>query len=322
MTNQRHSANKHTRRPTLSATLTAAIAVLITLLTACSASNPTPQPVSTIASSPQNPTPPAATTSHTSKPATPSQPLSTEIPQTTSKPGPTANPQPTTTATNPFQTTPAPPEPPATEEPTTPSTTAQPIETGQIAPLKLDTPQAIESQLSTEEFDCLSEIAEPDRLHQVLSNIDLQKPEEMERIITCLHDETLLRLTVTGITADSGPFSIETSQCLRSRFIEADLRSILMNGLDGNAESAMAAGLAALTTIINCLNDQEWETIAPTLDMNPGDRKILMCIANELGGPQEMAKAITDHQGEGFTNFQKASEQCGPKTVPENIQNN
>ena len=87
-------------------------------------------------------------------------------------------------------------------------------------------------------------------------------------------------------------------------------------GIEGNPGRAMAGSMAGLSVTVACLTDQEWEATAPMLGMSPDERVGMQCLLAELGGPAEMAKAMTAAQEGQFTNLARAGTECGLEMGP------
>ena len=179
-----------------------------------------------------------------------------------------------------------------------------------LASLVLDDPEAVASELSDSELACLAGTADIDRLLQIFAAPDLAAPEERTQLITCLEDETLLRIFLTGFIGESGPLTLETSECLRTGFEGIDLRSVMLAGTEGDEESAMAGSMAAFTMTLACLSEEEWLAIAPAMGMDPSERDSLLCITEELGGPEGMAQALSGENESGLMAFFAASAEC------------
>ena len=205
-------------------------------------------------------------------------------------PEPTATQMPTNTPA-PEPTVPA-PQP--TEAPTAAPPVQQPATVpGQLAPLVLDDPVSVASELSDGELACLTGIAETDRLLQIFSDPTLATPKEQAQFINCLEDESLTRLFLTELIGDTGPLSVETSDCIRSGMEGVDLRSVMLAGSGGDEQSAMVGGMSAFFLSLSCLNDEEFAAAAPALDMTSEDRESLDCVLEQLGGPEGMAAVFS-----------------------------
>ena len=179
-----------------------------------------------------------------------------------------------------------------------------------LASLVLDDPEAVASELSDSELACLAGTADIDRLLQIFAAPDLAAPEERTQLITCLEDETLLRIFLTGFIGESRPLTLETSECVRTGFEGIDLRSVMLAGTEGDEESAMAGSMAAFTMTLACLSEEEWLAIAPAMGMDPSERDSLLCITEELGGPEGMAQALSGENESGLMAFFAASAEC------------
>ena len=243
--------------------------------------------------------------------------------------GPASTPTPTPdTAPTPLPVTPtalpptSTPEPTATTPPTaTPTTslTSGAATPGVLTPLNIQDPQALTSGLSEVELECIG--GDPGRLALALTAGGTSSMAEQAEIIACLDDGTVDRLFLAGFVPVAGPLSPESSRCIRSAFRVINPRSVLLAGLEGDPETAMSGSVAAFTVALACLTDEEWTAAAPRLGLGPGDRDGMVCIMAALGGPSEMATAITGamdaEQVEEGTALFDAGLECGMEQAQE-----
>ena len=182
---------------------------------------------------------------------------------------------------------------------------------GGIAPLRMDDPLAIASELSESELACLASVADTDRLLQLFASPELASPEEQVQLIGCLEDETVLRIFLTGMIGDAGPLGEESSACIRGGMEGLDLRSVMLAGSTGNEQAAMIGGMSAMFLTIACLSDEEFAAAAPALDMSPDDRESLNCVMENLGGPEGMAETLGKGDESSFMALFGAAMGCG-----------
>ena len=186
----------------------------------------------------------------------------------------------------------------------------------------LDDPEAVAAELSNQELACLAGVADVARLLTIFNDPGTATAEEQVELVNCLQDETLTRMFLTGLIQDMGALNTETSACVRAGFREIDLRSVMLAGLQGDPGTAMSGGMAALFLTMACLNQEEWNAAAPTMDMEPNDREGMQCLLAEMGGPQGMAAALGDGDESGFMALFAAAAGCGldmggpPSQVP------
>ena len=230
-------------------------------------------------------------------------------------PTPTATPTPVPTPTPTATPTPVPtPIPTATPIPTpTPTVQApEPVtDSGGIAPLPLDDPMAIASELSESELGCLAGVADVGSLMQIFAAPELASPEEQAQVIGCLGDETLLRMFLTGILAGSGPLSVETSQCIRTGMKGVDLAAVMLAGTTGDEQAAMAGSMSAFILTLMCLNEDEWQGAAVSLGAAPEERENLQCVLDEMGGPEGFAETLAAGDEASFFALFGAIATCG-----------
>ena len=262
--------------------LPATIAILITLL-ACAGETTVPDATETPAPSPN--------AAATLLPATPPAPTETPPPSPTETPtgAPTAPPT-------------IPPTPPTK---------------GVLIPLDIQNPQALESSLSEAELAC---VGDPERLARTLAGPGTAPREEQAELLGCLEDQTLTRLFLAGFVSRPEPLSVETSACVRAAFEVIEPRTVMTAGIEGDPGRAMAGSMAAFLTTTACLNDLEWEEASLITAMSSGEREGARCLMSALGGPGQMAEAMTA-AGEGnFDALAEAGETCGLDMGPPPVQ--
>ena len=230
-----------------------------------------------------DPTPAPETQAPTSAPAPTATTTPTEIPVPTESPTerPTAAPRAT----------------PASS--TAPKPTETPMPDSRIAPLQMQDSGAFRSALSEAELACIGE-----------------NPERQTRFVGCLEDETLARVFLAGFVPGPEPLSQETSDCVRDAFAVIDPRAVMTAGIEGDPGRAMAGSMAGLFVTMACLTDQEWEAKAPILGMSPDERAGMQCLLAELGGPGQMAAAMTAAQEGEFAELASAGAECGLEMGP------
>ncbi len=239
-------------------------------------------------------------------------PTPTATPAPTATPPPTATPAPTWT---PIPTaTPIPTETPRPTPSEAPSMTGS--SSGGIAPLRMDDPLAIANELSPEELACIAGVDDVGNLLQLLTAPEMATPEQRVQLVGCMEDETLLRLFLTGLIGESGPLSVETSDCIRTAVEGIDLRSVMLAGNEGDEQAAMVGSMSAMFLTLGCLNDEEFAASAPALDMTPEDRESLDCVFAQLGGPEGIAEALGSEDGAGVMAIFGAAIGCGLQMGP------
>ena len=246
--------------------------------------------------------PTGAAADATVSPAT-EAPTATAMPSPT--PEPTATPKPTAT-TAPTAT--AVPEPEVTPEP---AAAAQAPGTGAIAPLRLNDPLMVASELSESELACLAGVADIARLMEIFAAPELASPEERTMSIGCLEDETVLRIFLTGLIEGSGPLSLETSACIRTGWGGVDQRALMASGPEGGEEAAMVGSMSAFILTLMCLNEEEWQVAAARLGAAPEERENLQCLLEKLGGPEGFAETIGAGDESSFAALFGAIAECG-----------
>ena len=168
-----------------------------------------------------------------------------------------------------------------------------------ITPLMMDDPETLASELSESETACLAGTADAERLGRILYGTEESTPEELNAILGCLQDETLLRLLLSGFVQDPAPLSMETSACIRTGFEKIDLRGAMLATVLGNEQDKMM--FASIFVTIACLNDEEWETAATVLGVDLGTKAAMMCLLEEMGGTAGLTAALEPGAEESFT---------------------
>ena len=266
--------------------------VILAALLACGEQTPTqggavatvPAPAEGSTSSP-SPVTPAAEPTETPQ----------AVPTETSGPGAATTPLPANT-----------PAQDATSEPTPAPREEPPNKV--ITPLMMDDPETLASELSESETACLAGTADAERLGRILYGTEESTPEELNAILGCLQDETLLRLLLSGFVQDPAPLSMETSACIRTGFEKIDLRGAMLATVLGNEQDKMM--FASIFVTIACLNDEEWETAATVLGVDLGTRAAMMCLLEEMGGTAGLTAALEPGAEESFTALILAVTDC------------
>ena len=168
-----------------------------------------------------------------------------------------------------------------------------------ITPLMMDDPETLASELSESETACLAGTADAERLGRILYGTEESTPEELNAILGCLQDETLLRLLLSEFVQDPAPLSMETSACIRTGFEKIDLRGAMLAIVLGNEQDKMM--FASIFVTIACLNDEEWETAATVLGVDLGTKAAMMCRLEEMGGTAGLTAALEPGAEESFT---------------------
>ena len=164
------------------------------------------------------------------------------------------------------------------------------------------------AELSKDELACFAESGDTQALTLALISPGSATHQEQATLIGCLEDDTVGRLFLAGFVGDTGPLSLETSTCIQA---EINPRAVMTAGIEGNPGAAMAGSMAAFSVTQACLNDEEWETQASQMGMGPAERQGLQCLIRELGGPAEMAAAMTAASQGNITIFSAARMACG-----------
>ena len=265
-----------------------ALVALVALL-ACGGDDATEAPTESAVSQPTRaPTAviaPTATPAPTNTPAP--APTDTPVPAPTNTPEPTPAPQPTEA-----------PAPPAQGS-------------GTIRPLQLDNPLNVAGELSDAELACASGVADLNRLLQIFSAPELADPDEISQLIDCMEDETVLRLFLTQLVGLEEPLSEETSGCVRAGIDGAVARDVIQSGMSGDAQSAMAGSMSAFFLVLTCFNEEEFAAAAPSLGVPVDDREGMLCLAEELGGPEKVMAALSGQDEDAMMALIGAGITCG-----------
>ena len=268
------------------------VLAFLATLTACTGAMPTPNPTET-------PAPAGIAT-------TPALPANIPTQQGAATPTPSPEPTPTVRPTGAEAATPA--------STPTPEPTSNQTPDSRLAPLPYQDLEGLRAAVSDGEVSCLTDY--PEKLAQVFSESETTSPEEYARRLGCLTDETVARLFLTGLVPGPNPISMEASNCFREAFEVIDPRSVMTAGTDGDSERAMAGNMTSLMVSLACLTDEEWARVDPEREIRPEDGAGMQCLVDALGGPGQMAEAVTLAQEGEVATFNAASEVCGTEPVP------
>ena len=170
------------------------------------------------------------------------------------------------------------------------------------------------SALSETELTCIGD--DPEQLIRALTGASPSSREEQAEFFGCLEDETLARIFLAGFVPGPGPLSQETSGCVRAEFEVIEPRTVMTAGMEGDPGRAMAGSMAGLFVTMACLNDEEWRTAGPQVGMGPDEREGMQCLLAALGGPGQMAVAMTAAQEGDITEMAQAGMECGLEMGP------
>ncbi len=204
-----------------------------------------------------------------------------------------------------------------TEAPTN-SPTRKPQTPKLLTPLNVEDAQAVASQLSEPELECIGR--NPAGLAYRLYG--QSRPRGIyEETIDCLDDDTLDQIFLAAFLPYAGTLGPESSDCLRAAFWVIRPRAVMTGGDEDDPNPGRGGFLTVFAAIAACLNDQEWAAAAPQLEMEQDDRDHALCLMAALGGPSEMVTAMIDAVGprgvkEG-TAWSNADIECSMQTMPE-----
>lgn len=173
-------------------------------------------------------------------------------------------------------------------------------------------PDALMSQLTAREMECLLEGVDIARLVELQEDPSLATPEEAEKAIACLGDESALRAFLTELIGLTGPLSEDTSDCLRAGFGTFDVRSVMLaRQVAAGRQESRAGSASAFMLTLSCLNEEEWGLYVSPLVMDQDDRGKLQCVVETLGGPAELAAALQSGEGGVSETPLNAAIDCG-----------
>ena len=159
-----------------------------------------------------------------------------------------------------------------------------------LRPVDLTVPGSLALVISEEELACVSAGGLSGALESPMS----AAPEQQAAVLECLTDEHVLRVFLGAMTGPLGELSAETSGCVRRGTAPLDLRRVMTSGLQGDEQEAMAGGMAGLVVVTACLSEEEFALAGPAMGMTPGDREAQLCLAEVMGGVEEVAAALAD----------------------------
>ncbi len=170
------------------------------------------------------------------------------------------------------------------------------------------------SALSETELTCIDD--DPEQLTRALTGAGPSSRDEQATLLGCLEDETLARIFLAGFVPGPEPLSEKTSDCVRSAFDVIDPKAVMSAGMEGDPARAMAGSMTGLYVTMACLNDEEWKTAGPQVGMGPDEREGMVCLMEALGGPGNMAAAMTAAQEGDITGLAQAGMECGLEMGP------
>ncbi len=187
---------------------------------------------------------------------------------------------------------------------------------GVLSPLSPHDTEEINSELSEAELACLKEGSPGLHLGWAFILPSYGDPQERVEIIGCLEDETIARIHLADIAEGVDPLSLESSTCVRAAFNEIDPRSMMLAKVEGFPEDTLNSATTLSLVTMACLNDAEWETTAEWVREDPELREVMQCMMEKLGGPGEMAVAMTVEDEEHQKALAEAAAACAEETRP------
>ena len=165
--------------------------------------------------------------------------------------------------------------------------------------------------LSAGEIGCLSGAGVTPEMLQDPSVLDSATPEQQAQVMGCLEDDTLMNLFLSGLVGDLNQLSEESNDCIQAGMRDIDLRAIMMAGESEDDPAFVAGAMSAMFMSVSCLNDEELAAAWPTLGMTPEDRDGMLCVMQELGGPEGLAEILSAEDESGFMMLLGATFACG-----------
>ena len=174
------------------------------------------------------------------------------------------------------------------------------------------------SDLSDAELSCISEIGDPQQMMTLMNNPEFESPEERNALAICLENETLLKIFLKGFTGQTGPLSSDTSACISAGLRNFDLHAMMLTNPEGpDTQATMIKDMAGRLITLSCLNEDEWKTTSPALDLQPEGREALQCVMNKLGGPEGIVASLEFKEEEPPLALSNAVAECGLTIIME-----
>ena len=132
----------------------------------------------------------------------------------------------------------------------------------------------------------------------LMNKPEFESPEERNALAICLENETLLKVFLKGFTGQTGPLSSDTSACISTGLQNLDLHAMMLTNPEGpDTQATMIKDMAGRMITLSCLNEDEWKTASPALDLQPEGREALQCVMNKLGGPEGIVASLEFKEG-------------------------
>ena len=134
-----------------------------------------------------------------------------------------------------------------------------------LTPLNVEDAQAVSSQLSEAELECIGKNP-PGLAYRLYGQ---SRPREIyEETIACLDDDTLDQIFLAAFLPEAGTLGPKSSDCLRAAFWVIRPRAVMTGGDEDDPNPGRGGYITAFTAIAACLNDQEWAAAAPSWRWN------------------------------------------------------
>ena len=248
--------------------------------------------------------------------STPVPPANTQEPRGTALTA-TPSPSPTTEPSSIARPTATPDQSPTPELPSpSPSTPDDETLAGTLSPMSVQGDEVVNPDISEPELACLKEIDPflPQSWTFYLPGPGYQ--HERVGIIGCLEEETIARILLADIAEGVATLSLETSTCIRAAFKVIDPRRVMLAKVEGFPEDTLHSANTLHFVTIACLNDEELETAHRSLREESELWEGMWCWMGKLGGPGEMATAMTKGKESDQRALAEAAAACTEEMGP------
>ena len=156
---------------------------------------------------------------------------------------------------------------------------------------------ALNAGIPQEEQACAERHGGP----QMLMKGRAGREAEVEQVIRCLSDETLLRMFVSTMAFQEGSLDRETSNCIRTALDRVEIRRIIdsQNPNGPGARQAADTAVMGMIATVSCMTEEEWNRSPMKKKVQESTKSTMACAMDAMGGADGLSETISKIGQEG-----------------------
>ena len=150
------------------------------------------------------------------------------------------------------------------------------------------------SHLSSAERACVIQDGNIQQITAVISDPLSISQEELATAITCLGEDSLTALYLSGIVPDLGLLTEEATACVYDglQSEKFDMRGLMIGGVSG--EDGMKYAAATSLVLIYCSGDADRAAMKYSLGIPPDEMQLMDCVVDSYDGPRDLVDTTSE----------------------------